>query len=204
VCRLAYRRTCGRARRLRHGSGHQRPFGTPAATGVAPAVSGAGGLGGIDGGLAQPFAPRLFYKRTIGQQVRREVPQFGPPPTLGELQLATLGCGYGASAASITRRLLARWPSSGGGRTLPATNYGRLLAVPVAATKELPSSIQAGPEITLASIRSRPAQPMSEANGNGAGRSDVLSVGLRRSGSEVAVLTDLSLRARACTRARNH
>jgi hypothetical protein len=37
---------------------------------VAPAVSGLGGLG-IDRGLAQPFAARLFCKRTSGQQVRR-------------------------------------------------------------------------------------------------------------------------------------
>src|SRR5690242_4115053 len=57
---------------------------------VAPAVSGLGGLG-IDRGLAQPFAARLFCKRATGQQVRRlrEVRQFGPIPTLGELQRTT-------------------------------------------------------------------------------------------------------------------
>jgi hypothetical protein len=64
-----------------------------------------------------------------------------------------LGCGCGVSAASITRRLLARSPSSSGGRTLPAINYGLALAAPVAAAKERLSSIQAGPAIILAFSR---------------------------------------------------
>jgi hypothetical protein len=39
---------------------------------VAPAVSGAGGLG-IDRGLAQPFAARLSCKQTAGQQVSKVI-----------------------------------------------------------------------------------------------------------------------------------
>ena len=68
-----------------------------------------------------------------------------------------LGSGFGASAASITRHSLAPSPSSGGGRTLPATNYGLPHAAPVAAAKVRPSSIQAGLAIMLASVRFRPA-----------------------------------------------
>jgi hypothetical protein len=49
--------------------------------------------------------------------------EFGPRPTLGELQ-RNPGYGYGASAASIMRRSLARLPSSCGDRMLQATNCG--------------------------------------------------------------------------------
>ena len=68
-----------------------------------------------------------------------------------------LGSGYGANAASITRRLLVPLPSSGGDRTRPVTNYELALAAPVAAVRVQPSSIQAGPAIILASVRFRPA-----------------------------------------------
>jgi hypothetical protein len=67
-----------------------------------------------------------------------------------------LGYGFGVSAASSTRRLLAPSPSSGGGRTPPAINYGRPRAALVAAAKVRRSSVQAGPEIMSVSIRFRP------------------------------------------------
>jgi len=67
-----------------------------------------------------------------------------------------LGCGCGASVASITRRSLAPWPSSGGDRTRPATNYAPVRVAPVAAAKVQHSSIQAGQAIILASVRFRP------------------------------------------------
>jgi len=71
-----------------------------------------------------------------------------------------LGCGCGVSAASITRRSLAPWPSSGGDRTPPATNYALALAAPVAAAKVQRSSTQAGPAIILGSVRFRPTSMM--------------------------------------------
>ena len=58
-----------------------------------------------------------------------------------------LGCGCGASVASITRRSLAPWPSSGGDRTRPATNYAPVRVAPVAAAKVRLFSIQAGHHI---------------------------------------------------------
>jgi hypothetical protein len=66
-----------------------------------------------------------------------------------------LGSGFGASAASITRRLLAPSPSSGGGRMSLVTNCGLPHAAPVAAAKVRPSSIQAGLVIMLASVHFR-------------------------------------------------
>ena len=71
-----------------------------------------------------------------------------------------LGCGCGASVASITRRSLAPWPSSGGDRTRPATNYAPVRVAPVAAAKVQHSSIQAGQAIILASVRFRPTSMM--------------------------------------------
>ena len=64
-----------------------------------------------------------------------------------------LGSGCGASAVSITRRLLAPSPSFDGGRMLPVTNYGSALAAPVAEAKVQRSSTQAGQAIILASSR---------------------------------------------------
>jgi hypothetical protein len=77
------------------------------------------------------------------------------PPRSASCSEQRLGCGCGASGASITRRWLALSLSSGGGRTLPATNYGLVFAAPVAAAKEQPSSTQAGPAIISASSRFR-------------------------------------------------
>jgi hypothetical protein len=65
------------------------------------------------------------------------------------------GYGFGASAASITRRLLAPSPSSGGGRMSLVTNCGLPHAAPVAAAKVRPSSTQVGQAIMLASVRFR-------------------------------------------------
>src|SRR5262249_15080207 len=77
-------------------------------------------------------------------------------PQSASYSVRLLGCGCGASAVSITRRLFAPSQSSCGGRTPQATDYAPALAAPVAATKERSSSIQAGQAIILASVRFRP------------------------------------------------
>jgi hypothetical protein len=70
-----------------------------------------------------------------------------------------LGSGCGVSAASITRRSLARSLSFCGVRTLQATSCVPAHAALVAVEKVRPSSVQAGPAIMSASIRFRPAAP---------------------------------------------
>jgi hypothetical protein len=85
--------------------------------------------------------------------------QFGPRPTLGELHERHHGFGCGVSGASITRRLLAPSLSFCGVRTLQATNCAPAHAAPPAAGKVRPSNARAGPAITSASIRFRPATP---------------------------------------------
>jgi hypothetical protein len=66
-----------------------------------------------------------------------------------------LGCGYGASAASITHRWRAQSPSSCGGRMLQATNCVPAHAVLIAGKKVRPSSARAGPAIISVFIRFR-------------------------------------------------
>jgi len=85
--------------------------------------------------------------------------EFGRRPTLGELQRAIAGCACDVSAASITRRWLARSPLSCGGRRHQVTNCVPAPAAPVAAGKVRPSSGQAGPVIILASVRFRLKSP---------------------------------------------
>ena len=70
------------------------------------------------------------------------------------------GCGCGVSVASITRRLLARSLSSDGDQMLPATSCALAHAARVAVRKARPFSVQAGPAIMSASIRSRPTSQM--------------------------------------------
>ncbi len=69
------------------------------------------------------------------------------------------GFGRGVSAASITRRSLARSLSFCGVRTLQATSCVPAHAVLVAAEKARPSSVQAGPAIISAFIRFRLKSP---------------------------------------------
>ena len=76
-----------------------------------------------------------------------------------------LGCGCGVNAASITRRSLARSPSSCEARMPQATNCVPAHAVLVAAEKARPSSVQAGPAIISASTRFRPVTPTRRARG---------------------------------------
>jgi hypothetical protein len=147
---------------------------------VAPAVLGLG-AGGSTGAWRSHSRRAYFTNEQSGSRFEEKCPSLDRPQRSASYSWPRLGCGYGASAASITRRLS---ESSGGGQRPQATNCVPAHAVLGAAEKARPSSIQAGPVIISASIRSRPAQPMNEANGNGAGRSDVLSLGPRRSGSE--------------------
>ena len=55
--------------------------------------------------------------------MRLAMREFGPRPTLGELQQQRLGYGYGVSVASIARRWLALSRSSCGGRKRQVTSY---------------------------------------------------------------------------------
>ena len=70
------------------------------------------------------------------------------------------GFGCGVSGASITHRWRAQSPSPCGGRMLQATNCVPAHAAPVAVRKARPFSVQAGPAIMSASIRSRPTSQM--------------------------------------------
>jgi len=105
---------------------------------VAPAVLGLGDRGSTGGWRCH--SRRAYFKNEEpGPQVRkkRAMRQFGPPPTLGELQRSTPWVWRGVSAANITRRWPARSQSSDGD-TPQATSCARTHAALLADEKVRP------------------------------------------------------------------
>ena len=112
------------------------------------------GLEAVNTPRIQPYLRVDTCKRTGHLYTNQEAVFLGVRRSVS-FSKRRLGCGCGASVASIIRRLPAPWLSSVGGRILRATNFGVPRAAPAAAAKVRPSSIQAGPAIILASVRFR-------------------------------------------------